>query len=143
MRLVYLALALGFGLSVKLLAAFIVFPLLLVVLLRARAATGGGRGAEPAAGSLAVAGLGALAIGVALGSPWYLRTWVWTGSPLFPFYLNVWPASGAGWDTERSALYQQWLWEFGGARRSAAGPRLPGRAGPALALRPAGGGALL
>jgi len=115
-RLAHLALALGFGLSVKLLTAFIVFPLILVVLLRARAASGEPGGPEPAAGSLAVAGLGALAIGVALGSPWYLRNWAWTGSPLFPFYLNVWPAGVSGWDTERSVLYQQFLWEFGGAR---------------------------
>lgn len=116
-RLAYLALAVGFALSVKLITVFVVFPLLLVVLLRARERARGRHGAEPAAGRLVLAGLAALAIGAALGSPWYLRTWVWTGSPLFPFYVNLWPASGAGWDAERSVLYQQFLFAFGGERR--------------------------
>jgi hypothetical protein len=49
--------------------------------------------------------VGALGLGVAIAAPWYLRTWARTGSPLFPFYLDLWPAHAPGWDLERSRLY--------------------------------------
>jgi len=48
----------------------------------------------------------ALGLGVALAAPWYARNWIRTGSPLFPFYLGVWPAQAPGWDLERSQLYE-------------------------------------
>ena len=41
-----------------------------------------------------------------LAAPWYVRNWIRTGSPLFPFYLEIWPAQAPGWDLERSTLYQ-------------------------------------
>jgi hypothetical protein len=47
-----------------------------------------------------------LGLGVALAAPWYARNWIRTGSPLFPFYLGIWPAQAPGWDLERSQLYE-------------------------------------
>ncbi len=41
-----------------------------------------------------------------LAAPWYVRNWIRTGSPLFPFYLEIWPAEAPGWDLERSRLYE-------------------------------------
>src|SRR5262249_10594908 len=72
------ALALAFALAVKLTAAFVALGLGLLVLLRRRGA---------AVGRVA-AGLAAVVGGVALGAPWYLRTWVRTGSPVFPFFAG-------------------------------------------------------
>ena len=93
-------LALGFALAVKLTAGFVVFVCALIVLLRARRAESESRGRR---GPL-VEGLAALAGAVALGCPWYLRTWARTGSPVFPFFANVWPGRAPGWDQERSAM---------------------------------------
>ena len=45
-----------------------------------------------------------LAGAIALGSPWYLRTWVRTGSPVFPFFAHILPGNAPGWDQERSAM---------------------------------------
>jgi hypothetical protein len=55
---------------------------------------------------IAGSAMAALGLGVALAAPWYVRNWVRTGSPLFPFYLGIWPAEAPGWDLERSRLYE-------------------------------------
>ena len=105
------ALALGFALAVKLTAAFVVFVVVLIVLARMR-------GAAPATaaghGRLG-AGLAALAGAFAIGCPWYLRTWVRTGSPVFPFFAGVWPGRAPGWDIERSTLLVGFNALYGGA----------------------------
>jgi hypothetical protein len=98
-----LALALGFALGVKLLAFFPLVLLGLVALLGARRA---GQGAGLAV--VAVAGA------VLVGSPWYIRTWRLTGSPFFPFYLDIWPGAAPYWDTTRSVMYRAFNWSYGG-----------------------------
>jgi len=49
-----------------------------------------------------------------IASPWYIRTWVATGSPVFPFYMNIWPGTANGWDVERSNLFQAMNAQYGG-----------------------------
>ena len=107
-------LALGFALAVKLTAGFVVFVCALIVLLRARRAESESR--ERRRGPL-VAGLAALAGAVALGCPWYLRTWARTGSPVFPFFANVWPGRAPGWDQERSAMLVGFNALYGGTHK--------------------------
>jgi hypothetical protein len=104
------ALALGFALAVKLTAAFVVFVVVLIVLARMRGAPAGGAGQ----GRLG-AGLAVLAGALAIGCPWYLRTWVRTGSPVFPFFAGVWPGRAPGWDIERSTLLVGFNALYGGA----------------------------
>ncbi|MBI4611425.1 MAG: hypothetical protein HY726_20735 [Candidatus Rokubacteria bacterium] len=120
--LVAFVLALGFALSVKPLAAFLVIFLPVVVLLRAwqaeRRKSEAGAGPAPGPGGIVRDGLVALLGAAILGSPWYMRNWVLTGSPLFPFYLDVWKASAQGWDTERSVLFQVFLSLYGGDPKS-------------------------
>lgn len=107
----HVALAMGFALTVKILA---LLPLLLVALilllrvLRDRQATSviGGR-----AFSAFAAMLGA----IALAAPWYVRTWMATGSPFFPFFMELWPAAVEGWDAERSFLWQASIARYGAA----------------------------
>jgi hypothetical protein len=115
-QLVYAALALGFALCIKLTAIFVLFPLALVVLLRARQAQGDARVHEGSAsvGRIAFGGLLALVLACVLASPWYVKTWAQTGSPVFPFYLNIWKGSAPGWDTERSLLFQELNSRYGG-----------------------------
>ena len=36
-----------------------------------------------------------------------------TGSPVFPFYLSIWPGEAPGWDAARSRLYQSLLSMYG------------------------------
>ena len=109
--LVESALALGCALSVKLTAAFIVFVLALVVLVRLR--TAAPRDAPKHERRLR--GLAALAAAIALAAPWYLRTWVRTGSPVFPFFASIWPGHAPGWDLELSALLVGFNALYGGA----------------------------
>lgn len=102
--LAWLALGIGGALSIKLSAAFLLLPLALLGLLHALGA-GSRNGARPTTALVAAGLLGGLALGVAIAAPWYLRNWARTGSPLFPFYLELWPAQAPGWDLERSRLY--------------------------------------
>jgi hypothetical protein len=103
-------LALGFALAVKLTAAFVVLILGVILLLRARGVPEG----TPDHRRLG-AGLAALAGAVTLGFPWYLRTWMHTGSPVFPFFANVWPGRAPDWDLERSAMLHGFNALYGGA----------------------------
>jgi hypothetical protein len=123
-QLVYAALALGFALCLKLTAIFVVLPLALIVLLRARQAQGESSGRKGAAGGesvgrIALSGMGVLVLAGVLASPWYIRTWAQTGSPVFPFYLNIWKGSAPGWDTGRSLLFQELNSRYGGYPKNA------------------------
>jgi hypothetical protein len=112
-HLLWITVGVGAALSIKLSAAFLILPLVLLVLLRMlRTAPGAGRlgGVVPASGG---AVLGALALGVIIAAPWYVRNWIRTGSPLFPFYLAVWPGQAPGWDLERSRLYETFFSLYG------------------------------
>jgi hypothetical protein len=66
---------------------------------------------DPAAAAASI--VGALAIGCGVAAPWYVRNWIRTGSPLFPFYLHLWPGQAPGWDLERSQLYDTWFSLYG------------------------------
>jgi hypothetical protein len=134
-QLVRAALALGFALGIKLTAIFVVLPLALIVLLRARqaqegsagdgaktSARGGMRGRARGASHvrrIVVGGLGALLLACVVASPWYIRTWARTGSPVFPFYLNIWKGSAPGWDAERSLMFQEINSWYGGQEKNA------------------------
>ena len=72
-----------------------------------------GAGERPPRRDYALAGAGALALGALIAAPWYIRTWMRTGSPVFPFYLSIWPAEAPGWDVARSRLYQSLLSMYG------------------------------
>lgn len=105
-HLVWITAGIGGALSIKLSAAFVILPLALLGLLRVLGARTALPGTRPSPAVLAISIVGALALGGALASPWYVRNWVRTGSPLFPFYLGIWPAHAPGWDLERSRLYE-------------------------------------
>lgn len=102
-----IAIFLGAALGVKLTTLFVIAAFALIVLLRARNSENSGR--------LIATGIGALILAGAIASPWYLRTWATTGSPVFPFYMNIWPGKADGWDVERSNLFQSMNSQYGGA----------------------------
>lgn len=116
-RLVWVAIGTGCALSIKLSAAFLILTLGLLALVRAlgstRSPAASARAATP--GSVALAALSSLTLAGLLASPWYIRNWARTGSPLFPFYLEIWPARSPGWDVERSRLYETWFSAYGDA----------------------------
>jgi preprotein translocase subunit SecG len=103
--LFYAALCLGAALASKLTTLFAVIALGLVILLRARDAQNSETQGQNS-NSLLLKGFAALAVAGILASPWYLKTWAATGSPVFPFYMNVWKGVAPGWDVERSVLFQ-------------------------------------
>jgi len=106
-QLAWVAAGVGGALSIKLSAAFLLLPLALLGLLHALGTGNQDRETARPSTALTAAGvLGALALGVTLAAPWYVRNWIRTGSPLFPFYLEIWPAKAPGWDLERSRLYE-------------------------------------
>lgn len=101
------AIFLGAALGIKLTTAFVIAAFALVVLLRARNAENTGK--------LVATGIGALLLAGVFASPTYLRTWAATGSPVFPFYMSIWPGKAEGWDVERSNLFQAMNSQYGGA----------------------------
>lgn len=110
-----LGIFLSAALSAKLTALFIFAAVGLVVLLRAREAK------EDSAAVKRIFAVGAMAllVGGLLASPWYLRNWKTTGSPIFPFYLNIWKGQAPGWDVERWHLYQSINSHYGGDEKGA------------------------
>ncbi len=110
-----IAIFLGAALSVKLTTVFVIAAFALLVLLRARQAKESG---SEDMGRILVSGLGALVLAGAIASPWYLRTWNETGSPVFPFYMSVWKGEAPGWDVERSNLFQGMNSQYGGAQKT-------------------------
>lgn len=102
-ELAIVALAGGFALGVKLLAIFPAVVLGLAVLLGTRRARRG-----------AGAALAAIAGMLAIAAPWYVRTWWLTGSPFFPYYLDLWPGTAPGWDVARSAMARAFNDAYGG-----------------------------
>src|SRR5262245_13003718 len=109
------AVAVGAALSIKLIAAALVVPLVLIVLFRALRLARQPRGSRMSAGMAATTGLCALVAGALLASPWYIRTWIWTGSPFFPFYSTLWPGEAPGWDAGRARLLDSLLSLYGGS----------------------------
>ncbi len=116
--LFYTALCLGAALAIKLTALFAVIAVALAILLRARLAQNDETRNSPTAISLLAKGLIALACAGILASPWYIRDWVQTGSPVFPFYLNVWNGAAPGWDAKRSVWFQVINSQYGGSAKS-------------------------
>lgn len=106
-HLVLIAIFLGGALAVKLTAVFVIAGIVLALLLRSR-------NSENALGIILSVLLAIVFAGV-LASPWYVRNWTATGSPVFPFYMNVWKGSAPGWDVERSDLFQMMNSQYGGA----------------------------
>lgn len=112
-HLVWIAAGVAGALSIKLSAAFLILPLALLGLLKVFRVGGSSSGPRPSPAATAGSIVGALAAGCALAAPWYVRNWIRTGSPVFPFYLHLWPAQAAGWDLERSQLYDTWFSLYG------------------------------
>jgi hypothetical protein len=107
---------LGAALSIKLTSVFIFAAAALIIVFRAREA----KDSSSESGRLIVYGFAALILAGVIASPWYLRTWKATGSPVFPFYMSVWKGTANGWDVERSNLFQAMNSAYGGENKSAA-----------------------
>jgi len=109
--LVLIGIFLGAALAAKLTTVFVIAAFALVILLRARKD-------QDAAAKIIVGGAAALIFAGVLASPWYLRTWKATGSPVFPFYMSIWKGGATGWDVERSNLFQAMNSQYGGDSKS-------------------------
>ena len=106
-----LGLALGGALAIKFIALFAFFPLFIVVLFKAREAQ---NNEAKNANAILLYGGAALLLAGLLASPWYLRTWMRTGSPVYPFYAHLWNGSSPNWEAERARLFQMWVSQYGG-----------------------------
>ncbi len=114
--LVFMAIFLGAALSSKLTTVFVIAAFALIILLRVRKAQETG---SDKLSRIAMGGFAALVVAGAIASPWYLRTWAETGSPVFPFYMSIWEGKATGWDVERSNLFQAMNSQYGGADKNA------------------------
>lgn len=112
--LVFLAIFLGAALSIKLTALFVFAAFVLMILLRGAKSEG-----STNVRNVFVGGFAALILAVLIAAPWYLRTWQQTGSPVFPFYMGIWPGEAPGWDVERSNLFQAMNSQYGGLNKNA------------------------
>jgi len=68
------------------------------------------RSGEPRWGHLALATFLALVV----ASPWYVKNWLWTGNPVFPFAYRVF--GGKNWTERMAQTYTVSNREFGGGR---------------------------
>jgi 4-amino-4-deoxy-L-arabinose transferase-like glycosyltransferase len=113
MSWLYLAgFALGGALSLKytaLVFLFILPPLVFLVLRETKRA----RGWKAAELSLAP-----IAIALAVSCPWFIRNIVWTGNPVFPFFVGLIPSNNPGWDAERSRILWTVLGRYGGEQKT-------------------------
>lgn len=114
-----IGLALGFALGVKLLAIFLIAPLIVLFLLRARKAEQQSPSAGVTANKVLISAGAALLAATVLAGPWYAGTWARTGSPVYPFYMNIFHGSAPGWDQQRSLLDQTLNVRYGGYPKSA------------------------
>lgn len=115
--LILVGIFLGASLSAKLTTVFILAAFALVVLLRVRKA----KDSEPdRLIKILVSGFAALVLAGLIASPWYLRTWQQTDSPVFPFYMSIWKGDAPGWDVERSNLFQAMNSQYGRVNGNAA-----------------------
>lgn len=53
-------------------------------------------------------------IALLVASPWYVKNWLWTGNPVFPFAYSVF--GGRNWTKEMAQVYTISNREFGGGR---------------------------
>ncbi len=112
------ALNLGLALSTKHLALFALALFCPGLLLALRS-----RGASWRQAFLAALALGSLSLLVAL--PWYLRSYLATGNPVFETMYTVFGASPERWNALAQARQQAFLHQFGGPRTLANLLRLP------------------
>ncbi|HEY3331154.1 MAG TPA: glycosyltransferase family 39 protein [Capsulimonadaceae bacterium] len=86
---------------------------------RTQLASGSSNGALREASKVLIAmGLGAFLI----GSPWYIKSWVVTGNPVYPFAYSVF--GGKNWDQENARIYTRDQQAFG-IGHAEGGVRLP------------------
>ena len=109
--LIVIAIFVGAALASKLTTVIVIAAIALVILLRARSE-------KDNAARIVVGGFAALMLAGVIASPWYLRTWSATGSPIFPFYMSIWKGEAAGWDVERSNMFQTMNSHYGGAEKN-------------------------
>jgi len=55
--------------------------------------------------------LGFAAIALAVAAPWYIKSYLWTGNPVYPFLYGLF--DGRYWNAERALLYTEAQKEFG------------------------------
>lgn len=108
------AFSLGGALAIKFLALFAFLSIFLIVLFKSKQAKDQ---STKNPNAILLNGILALCCGGLLASPWYLRTWLKTGSPVFPFYAHLWKGSAPGWDAARSQISQILLSQYGGENK--------------------------
>ncbi|MBM3435014.1 MAG: phospholipid carrier-dependent glycosyltransferase [Bacteroidetes bacterium] len=58
--------------------------------------------------------LAAMVVFAALTSWWWIRNWVWTGNPLFPFLSEIFPSQHPYWGEDRIQLFMMFVHQYGG-----------------------------
>lgn len=99
------ALCLGFALGTKMTAmaqALLLAPLVLAVALQAKAGLAAALRRTAAWGGLAAA----------VGAPWYIKSYVWTGNPVYPFFFSLFPNT-RHWNAAIAESYAKHQAEFG------------------------------
>ncbi len=54
-------------------------------------------------------------VALAVGSPWYIKSFVCTGNPVYPFFYSIW--GGRGWNAADAGAYDAWNAAFGVGHR--------------------------
>ena len=97
------ALMCGWALGVKMLAGGVLLFAIAALLWALRTAPDRGRAPRHLATFTLIA--------VAIAAPWYLKSYLWTGNPVYPFFYEVF--GGRYWTADRAALYTEAQKAFG------------------------------
>ncbi len=92
----------GLALGTKMLAGAVLIFVALATLARAR---------DRSREGVALPLLGFLVISTLVACPWYLKSYLWTGNPVYPFFYEVF--GGKYWTASRAVLYTAAQKEFG------------------------------
>ena len=111
---VEIGIAAGFAFTVKLLAVFLIAALVIVFLLKLRQSQNDNAALRSNSRTFALS----IALTLVICAPWFARTWSLTGSPVFPFYMNIFGGSAPGWDEQRSLVDQLSNARYGGYPKS-------------------------
>lgn len=98
----------GLALATKMLAGFLVIFLLLAIFWRKRSEAATAEEGQPALGRSLALWLIPVAL-VAL--PWYIKSFVWTGNPVYPFFYGLF--DGRWWSAELAGEYARAQAKFG------------------------------
>lgn len=105
--------ALGGALSIKYTALFVIFIITLLILFVLREQED-----QINVQLLIKVLIVPMTIALLVSLTWFVRNIIYTGNPLFPFFLNLIPSNNVGWDVDRGKEFLSMMSRYGGENKT-------------------------